>query len=120
MRQIDETSNAVRQSLHVEINKMIRCFLPRTIRKLNDVLEGLHNEVKEELKNCHKKYLKLQEAHASLMEIGRDAKGEGEGKEQCHEGQEEEEEKGHYWRKKVFTFLSCQSSYSSAPTAPIL
>ena len=94
MHHIDESSNAVQQSLHVEINKMMSRFLPCTARKLNDVVEGLHDELKEEWVKNHEKHLKLKEAYASLMELGMHAKGQGEGQEEGHEGQEEEE--GHY------------------------
>ena len=95
MHHIDESSNAVQQSLHVEINKMMSRFLPCTARKLNDVVEGLHDELKEEWLKNHAKHLKLkEEAYASLMEFRRHAKGQGEGQEEGHEGQEEEE--GHY------------------------
>ena len=44
-----------------------------TARKLNDVIEDLHNELKEEWVKNREKHFKLKEAHASLMELGRHA-----------------------------------------------
>ena len=74
MHQIDESSNAVQQSLHEEINKMISLTFPwGTARKLNDAVEDLHNELKEEWVKNREKHFKLKEAHASLMELGRHA-----------------------------------------------
>ena len=72
---------------------MMSRFLPCTARKLKDVVEGLHDELKEEWLKNHAKHLKLkEEAYASLMELGMHAKGQGEGQEEGHEGCEEEEE----------------------------
>ena len=74
----------------LEVKKITSDFLPGTASMLEETLEHAHNDVKEEYKNCADKFLELKEAYASLLELGKHVKGQGEGQEEGHEGQEEE------------------------------
>ena len=76
----------------LEVKKITSDFLPGTASMLEETLEHDHNDIKEEYKNCADKFLELKEAYASLLELGKHVKGQGEGQEEGHEGQEEEKE----------------------------
>jgi hypothetical protein len=78
LHQIDDHSDAVLQSLHLEVKKITLAFLRHTGSKLSEVLEGVHNEVLQELENCRGRLQKLKKSYASLKD-----------KEEDHEGQQE-------------------------------
>ena len=60
-------------------------FLPQTASKLDEVLERVHNEVKEEYENCEHKFQKLKEARKGFLKLLE--KGHGQ-----EESEDEEEE----------------------------
>ena len=49
------------------VKKITSSFLPQTASKLDEVLERIHNEVKEEYENCEDKFQKLKEARAHVL-----------------------------------------------------
>ena len=72
------------------VKKITSSFLPQTASKLDEVLERIHNEVKEEYENCEDKFQKLKEARAHVLKL----LGEG-------HGQEEDEEEDMKDKKKM-------------------
>ena len=96
----------MRQSLLLEVKKITSDFLPRTASMLEEVLGRVHNDIKEEDKNCRDKVLELKEAYASLLELGKHVTGQGGGQEEGHEGQEEGHEGQQNWQ--------CRNAYSGA------
>ena len=86
----------------LEVKKITSDFLPGTASMLEENIKNVQNDVREEYKNCRDKFLELKEAYASLLELGKHVKGQGEGQEEGHEGQEEEkEEEGMKDKKKM-------------------
>ena len=72
------------------VKKITSSFLPKTASILDEVLERIHNEVKEEYENCEDKFQKLKEARAHVLKL----LGEG-------HGQEEDEEEDMKDKKKM-------------------
>ena len=59
----------MRQTLLAMVKKITSSFLPQTASKLDEVLERIHNEVKEEYENCEDKFQKLKEARAHVLKL---------------------------------------------------
>ena len=80
-QQIDHHTGEVGQSLLLEVKKITSDFLPGTASMLEETLEHVQNDIREEHKNCGDKFLEVKEAYASLLELGKHVKGQGEGQE---------------------------------------
>jgi Mg2+ and Co2+ transporter CorA len=93
LHQIDDHSDAVLQSLHLEVKKITLAFLRHTGSKLSEVLEGVHNEVLQELENCRGRLQKLKKSYASLMELGKRVESQCEGQEEGHDNKNERKKK---------------------------
>ena len=53
----------------LDVKHITSSFLPKTASKIDEVLERVHNEVREEYENCGHKFQKLKEARAHVLKL---------------------------------------------------
>ena len=88
----------------LDVKHITSLFLPKTASKLDEVLERVHNEVKEEYENCGHKFQKLKEARAHVLKLLGDGHGQKE--------DEEEEDMKDKEKVKNASLTSCKNVHA--------